>query len=106
MAAAWGKADSIRLARLLQAEIDAGRCQEYATKREATLAALPSEECRICGGTGKRKAPPEPGPGEHHCNGCDGSGRERPWECNYGFSVENVQDFVDFLKDCGGFEIW
>lgn len=25
---------------------------------------------------------------------------------NYNFTVENVQEFVAFLRDCGGFEIW
>jgi hypothetical protein len=31
------------------------------------------------------------------------------YEClpdKYHFSVENVQGFVAFLRDCGGFEIW
>lgn len=28
------------------------------------------------------------------------------WDLPYGFSVENVREFEDFLRHCGGFEIW
>lgn len=31
--------------------------------------------CWICDGTGKRVAPPQTGPGDQKCNGCDGTGR-------------------------------
>ena len=39
------------------------------------------------------------------CNGCDGKGERRPWDTHYPFSVENVQEFCDFLETCGGFAI-
>jgi hypothetical protein len=99
-------ADALTLADKLQAEIDSGRCHAYAAIREAELKAMPSQLCDICGGTGKRADPPNTGPGECPCNGCDSTGSTRPWETHYPFEVENVQEFVTFLRGCGGFEIW
>ena len=67
---------------------------------------MPKESCSICEGTGKRQAPPETGAGDIDCNGCKGEGVKDAWASNYPFEVENVQEFVNFLKECGGFEIW
>jgi hypothetical protein len=39
------------------------------------------------------------------CNGCEGWGSREPWAAKYAFSVENVQEFVTFLRASGGFEI-
>lgn len=98
-------ADSIALAAALQTEIDAGRTATTEKEYTAGLEAMPDENCKICGGTGKRAEPPACGPGTLPCNGCDHTGKVRPSQCNYPFSAENVQEFVNFLRDCGGFEI-
>lgn len=39
------------------------------------------------------------------CNGCDGYGKRRPNRTQYPFNVQNVQDFANFLKACGGCDI-
>jgi hypothetical protein len=39
------------------------------------------------------------------CNACDGVGTRESFAAGYPFSVENVQEFADFLSDCGGFQI-
>lgn len=39
------------------------------------------------------------------CNGCSGTGKDKPFWTNYPFSKENVQEFADFLEACGGFKI-
>ncbi len=96
---------SLVLAKRLQAEIDAGRTAQYAQTFTDQLKATPDEVCWICGGTGYRQSPPVCGPGDKPCNGCDSTGKVRPIDCWYHFSVENVQEFVRFLRDCGGFEI-
>jgi hypothetical protein len=96
---------AVALANALQAEIDSGRCAAYAAIREAELTALPSEPCDLCDGTGKRKPAPARGAGGVICNNCDGTGSVRPWETRYPFAVENVREFVAFLRECGGFEI-
>lgn len=100
-----GDADAAELARRLQAEIDAGATAGYATARQAALEALPDEPCPVCGGTGGRREPPLVGPGPIPCNGCDGTGKMRPFATHYPFDVANVQEFVEFLRDCGGFAI-
>ena len=96
--------DSILLANLLQDEIDSGRAEKYArlwhSQRELTL----SELFRLCEGTGTPKPTPERGAGDPTndgivCNTCNGDGYHRQW-------VERLQEFVYFLRYCGGFEIW
>jgi RecJ-like exonuclease len=69
------------------------------------IESLPEEECRICGGTGKRQPAPNIGPGNIECNGCRGKGRRESFDASYSFSEKNVKEFRDFLMDCGGFKI-
>ena len=52
---------------------------------------LPLETCKICDGLG--------------CQVCDGSGKRKAFLTNYPFSSENVVNFVEFLRECGGFTI-
>lgn len=119
----WGLGgrDSEKLAKLLQAEIDSGRCQEYSIRYKEHQDAVPDEECWICNGTGVRNddvgvkmgqdkkvidEAGHPRNGETGwCNGCNGVGHVRPHSTHYPFDVENVQEFANFLRDCGGFEI-
>ena len=39
------------------------------------------------------------------CGWCNNTGYCRPAAAAYGFSVESVAKFANFLADCGGFEI-
>jgi hypothetical protein len=127
--------DSLALANALQREIDSGRCEVKVKVREAQLATLPNEptlpneRCDSCAGTGsltmqqikrieEKRAAIESGcsldelfgllhkfrVGEK-CNWCQGTGSRRAYARNYAFSVENVQNFVAFLRACGGFRI-
>lgn len=101
--------DSVTLAEILEAELANGNAQHYVEARDAHLAALPLEECRWCSGTGVRTD--EVGvkmrmPERNWCNGCDGKGKVKTWECSYGMEVEDVRRFAAFLRDCGGFSIW
>jgi hypothetical protein len=123
--------NSLLLADALQREIDSGRCKRWGEVRQSELERLPNEACWLCEATGTRKAPPErepavPGEDEFlaiiagpdweigagdpatgmKCNVCNGEGYIRPSACNYPFAVENVQEFIVFLRGCGGFEIW
>jgi len=119
--------NSAALADALQREIDSGRCMRWAKIRASALERLPNEPCYLCEATGTRKALPEIVPGDEDklfprykgpieigagdpatgfkCNGCNGEGYTRPDACRYGFSVENVQEFVTFLRSSGGFVI-
>lgn len=88
--------------------------------RQATLDALPDIECKYCKGTGERddlgKTPNRTEP--QACNVCGawdeteraflkkGTGKARPPECSYPYSVQAMEDFIKFLRNCGGgFEI-
>lgn len=94
--------------------IESGEVADYRERYMAKLDALPDEDCSTCGGTGRRAEPPHPGPGVMPCNGCGGKldgdvpgrGKVRPWATWYPFEVEWVREFSDFLKDCGGFEVF
>ena len=103
--AGLGGVKSRKLAEVLQNEIDSGSTAIYASNWQKELDALPDEPCDICGATGKRLPAPQVGPGNEECNGCKGKGTKRPLATWYPFSVENVQEFVDFLRDSGGFRI-
>lgn len=99
---------SRQLAAELERMIESGQTQAYADARTARLKALPDVMCDLCKGTGTRNDQHFQGP----CNGCVTSedkgakpGWKRPWDCAYPFSVENVKEFAEFLKDCGGFKI-
>lgn len=96
---------AIALADALDAEIDSGRTLAFASKRLAENKALPDESCTICDGTGMRLHPPNAGAGDQPCNGCKATGRVRPSETMYSFSVKNVAEFSAFLRSCGGFRI-
>jgi hypothetical protein len=103
-------ADALELAAILQAEIDSGRCERYARIRASAQEMAPNEPCDLCDGTGTRKPIPERGAGDLvsgiTCNGCAGTGWVRPWLEHYPFDVENVREFVAFLRGCGGFAIY
>lgn len=105
-----GAADAIALAATLERAIAAGETAAYAEAHAAKLAALKEEPCDLCHGTGTRPDGLERFGAEwlkasNGCNGCQGKGTRPNWDSYYPFTVENAQEFVAFLKDCGGFEI-
>jgi hypothetical protein len=93
--------DSVKLADILQSKIDDGSCAKFAADRKEMLELMPDETCDLCNGTGTRNDAVMHGT----CNKCKGTGKVRPFDTWYPFSVENVQEFTKFLRDCGGFEI-
>lgn len=103
--------DSRMLAKILQNEIDSGRTEIYAQRRQWELEMMPNERCKLCDGTGTRSPSPDHATGEPYkhgivCNRCHGEGYLQPWATEYVFCVQNVQRFANFLRTCGGFEIW
>jgi hypothetical protein len=95
--------DSGALADALQKEIESGRCEAHA---KAVEAAASSERCIVCEGSGVSMPIPKVGASDAvtdiKCWACGGDGRV----FSEYFSVENVQEFVTFLRDSGGFNIW
>lgn len=115
------------LAVALQDRIDVGDIRTYVKIRDDMLASLPNETCEWCGGTGTRRdsigvasGQPEckipadakwmggahPRAGQiGSCNACDGRGFNRPNLAAYPLEENDVTEFIEFLRDCGGFEI-
>ena len=89
----------------LQLFIDNGDAERWGKERQETLDAQEDEECNICDGTGNRQEPPETGAGDVKCNGCQGKGTVRPFNTQYPFDIENVQEFIKFAAQSGGFTI-
>ena len=86
---------------MLRSLLKSGVVQKYADHREKRLAALPDEQCEHCEGTGQRNDEFVQGT----CNGCDGKGTVRPFETNYPFDIKWIEEFAEFAKQSGGFEI-
>ena len=86
---------------MLRSLLESGVVQKYADHREKSLAALPDEQCEHCEGTGQRNDEFVQGT----CNGCDGKGTVRPFETNYPFDIKWIEEFAEFAKQSGGFEI-
>ena len=113
---------AIALGKILLEEIESGATKEYEQYYYKSLSELPMQECSLCNSTGIRtdeigiqygmpdkELSPEQqivlGRTHGLCNGCDGVGQKPNFSTNYPFSVENVQEFANFLLECGGFSI-
>ena len=94
---------TLELARRLTTEISNGRTAAFERCYAEKLAALPSEVCKFCDGTGIRADLPG---GPRLCNACGGEKKLRPSATNYPFSEKNVLEWVEFLMKCGGFKIY
>ena len=105
----------------LMSDLENGATAKYEWEYRERLSLLPMPDCNWCDSTGIRTDPVgvENGMptkeldedvaimvGRTHgwCNSCRGYGKRSPWQVNYPFSTENVQEFADFLLNCGGFE--
>lgn len=89
--------DSRTLSKALLMSVRDGTAEEYMNTRQKELDSLEDEQCSYCQGIGLRD--------EHQCRTCEGKGMVRPFATWYQFSIENVQEFAEFLENCGGFEV-
>ena len=79
-----------------------GSVKTFQDTRQKQLDKLPMEKCDVCDGSGVRNDKIIQG----ECNGCGGTGKREPWAKSYPFDVDNVEEFVKFVKDSGGFQIF
>lgn len=115
--------DSAELARRLKADLASGEADRYISERNEWLATLPRTTCDLCEGTGirtdevgkehgmpERELEPEvkvvTGRTHGYCNACSGYGDQPNWETHYWLDRTDLEDFANFLEECGGFEIW
>ena len=88
------------IAQLLRKEMETGNTKMY-EKGFKEYVKNTEEPCEACGGTGIKED--DFTVGEPHCsNGVWTVKLTR--QCP--FSEETVKEFVEFLQNCGGFEIW
>jgi|TARA_Y100000310_G_scaffold84285_1_gene81087 hypothetical protein len=40
------------------------------------------------------------------CNACRGRGKQRPFFSNYVLTLDNIEEFMGFCRNSGGFRIW
>lgn len=114
--------NSIALALALLDDIKEGKVEAYERSYNLWRASLPREACNLCDCTGIRndKVGEDMGmptkelspevqilTGRTHgwCNACQGVGTTESWLSSYPFSSENVAEFAEFLRNCGGFQI-
>lgn len=114
--------DALLLGERLLEDVRSGVARAYETRYNARIAAIPMETCRYCDGTGVRsdavgvdmgmptrelEADVASIVGRSHgwCNACRGYGKVESVEASYPFTVENVEEFGNFLVACGGFSI-
>ena len=90
--------DSATLAERLNEAIQSGKALEYEKDFYAYLETIPRELCPMC--------PTLPKLERQDCLRCKGAGVVAPYQTSYGFSTANVKEFAQFLRHCGGFEIW
>lgn len=114
--------DSRALSEKLLEDVASGVAKAYMLAKHKDIADMAEESCKICEGTGIRidaigSVDGQPtrelsesmalklGRAKGWCNGCDGVGTKPTFKSFYVFSLENVTEFAEFLKDSGGFMI-
>ena len=95
------KNKSKRIAKRLQKLIDEGHSTVWESEHTEEREDAEEIPCRICKGKGVRSDSVIKG----KCNVCEGKGTEKPNWAWYPFYVENLQEFTNFCRDSGGFNI-
>jgi hypothetical protein len=96
---------------------DQGQLKEWGESYEEYHASLPDEVCPACNDMREpisRRDLTDCNPtdelSQHAqkdvCQRCRGTGKVRPWACNYPFIEENVRKFAEFAGDSGGFQVY
>jgi DnaJ-class molecular chaperone len=91
-----------RMVEKLVIEIALDNHIKHAEQYKKEVEALPDEECWLCKGTGKRDDEHVKG----ECNACGGKGTKTAWEASYPFDPENVEQFINFLSESGGIQVY
>lgn len=114
-----GAVNSKKLAKRLRDDISSGTAQKYIEDRDAQLASLQQVICYACHGKKTIKVAKNSlqinseqsdtlNDSEYttkKCHVCNGTGLVDSWDKNYFLSLEDIQQFCDFLQNCGGFQI-
>ena len=111
-----------KIADALFTDIASGLAKQYTDGFEQHQANLEEVKCGICDGTGIRSDEVGMEKGMTHlvlepalakqlgrlrgwCNGCHGRGTQKTSESAYYLELVDLQEFAEFLKNCGGAKI-
>ena len=94
--------DCEELASKLQKSIDSGYADFYISQRNLQLECQPLEICDLCSGSGLRNFEGN----DIRCNGCEGKGKKKSVDSWYNLDIQNIKNFIEFLNNCGGFQIF
>ena len=98
--------DSITLSKLLKKDLEKGVIEKYIADYDASIAAIPLEDCKYCEGTGNRNWPQDDGTvTTQQCNSCNGTLKVVAHVAWYHMSLDLMKEFQQFLENCGGFQI-
>lgn len=99
--------DAKTLAEVLQIQIDNGTTAAYVAKYKRHLDNLAPEPCKFCedGITTANQYPAYQVHVGKTCIQCKGKGFRESILTWYSLSVDTIQEFVNFMRDSGGFEI-
>jgi len=98
--------DSLTLSKLLKKDLEKGVIEQYIADYDASIAAIPLEDCKYCDGQGTRSWPNEDGTQQiKECNSCKGTLKTASHITWYHMDLELMKEFQVFLENCGGFNI-
>jgi|8_EtaG_2_1085327.scaffolds.fasta_scaffold00033_29 hypothetical protein len=89
------------IADVLTQRLDSGAIATYVERHEQERKALPPSECSRCKGSGE-----DPDSERDPCRSCEGKGKTPNFGSYYSMEVSCVEEFRDFCKDSGGFQIF
>ena len=95
------KAQCEVICKRLTEALNNGETEQYKKGYYFALENLPLVKCDTCEGSGQRNDEYVQG----ECNACHGEGERKDWATSYPFDVENVEEFRNFIRESGGFEI-
>lgn len=104
-----GAKDSKHLSKMIKRDLDNGFVDKYIANYTAVREAIPDERCEYCDGSGKRddevgQSLRELDP-KFTCNACEGKGSHRPLGASVCIDRKTIEEFAEFLENCGGFAI-
>lgn len=90
----------------LQTAIESNAHHMYERDYKIMQDNLPQVECDICEGVGMRQYERDENITElAPCNACQGTKLKDDFRTMYPFSAETVEEFAEFVKNSGGFEV-
>ncbi len=101
---------SLTIVKILENLLKSGEVRRYEEIYNEHMDSLPLEDCEYCEGTGTRTWED----GDKDCNVCNTSytkdqgipaGKKKQFQTSYPFDVQNIEGFVRFCKQSGGFKI-